>query len=65
MNLGGRSIRSQKVRRREKERSWWKRRIEKDIKQMKKNIKILEKVKKGKLVHTKMVRLNWSRKSAE
>ena len=65
MNLGGRSIRSQKVRRREEERSWWKRRIEKDIKQMKKDIKILEKVKKGKLVHAKMVRLNWSRKSAE
>ena len=48
MNLGGRSIRSQKVRRREEEQSWWKRRIEKDIKQMKKDIKILEKVKKGK-----------------
>ena len=32
---------------------------------MKKDIKILEKVKKGKLVHAKIVRLNWSRKSAE
>ena len=38
---------------------WWKRRIEKDMKQLKKDINILE---RGKLVHANRVRLNLLRK---
>ena len=45
-----------------KKDSWWKRHIEEDIKQLKKDINILERVKKGKLVR---VRLNWLGKCTE
>ena len=38
---------------------WWKRRIEKDMKQLRKDINILE---RGKLVHANRVRLNLLRK---
>ena len=43
---------------------WWKRRIEKDIKQMKKDITILERVK-GKLVHAKEGKAKLVGKSTE
>ena len=47
--MGSRSISFLKVWRRKKKDPWWKRRIEEDIKQLKKDINILERVKKGQI----------------
>ena len=47
--MGSRSISFLKVWRRKKKDPWWKRRIEEDIKQLKKDINILERVKEGQI----------------
>ena len=48
---------------RKKKDPWWKRHTEEDIKQLKKDISILKRVKKRQIGECKEGKANWSRKS--